>query len=175
MLNASLGDHMCKLSRFQNLYESQYKPLLSYAMSVLHDHEQCEEIVQDVFLIAWQKVDAVLDSPNPCGWLMNTLKFTLKNYNKKVIRNYFEYIPLDEAIYLSDTSKNIEDSVCDQPIEETWGKQLRQREIYILERVVIEGYSCKEVAKMLGIKDATCQKQYLRALNKIRKALPRDQ
>ena len=161
---------MCKLSRYEDLYTGQYNVLLSYAMSIFHDRSQCEEMVQETFLIAWKKVDALLNSPNPYGWLMNTLKFTIKNYNKKLQRESFECISFNELLYISDQSNSLEETVCAQHVGEVYGTRLRPREVYILEQVILEGYSCKEVAKILGIKYGTCQKQFQRAVNKVRKA-----
>ncbi len=61
------------------LYLQEYPKLLAYARSLLHDESLAKEAVQDTFLIACKKPEALLDHPNPPGWLMQALKYTIHN------------------------------------------------------------------------------------------------
>ena len=61
------------------LYLQMYSMLFEYARSSLSSDALAEEAVQDTFIIACQKPEALCESPNPEGWLVNTLKNVLSN------------------------------------------------------------------------------------------------
>jgi len=61
------------------LYLQMYPMLFEYARSSLSSDALAEEAVQDTFIIACQKPEALCESPNPEGWLVNTLKNVLSN------------------------------------------------------------------------------------------------
>jgi len=58
------------------LYHDMFDFLSMYAMCRLIDPSSAEEAIQDTFLTAWVKKDDLASSPNPRGWLVNTLKKT---------------------------------------------------------------------------------------------------
>ena len=65
------------------LYLKMYPMLFEYARSSLSNDSLAEEAVQDTFIIACQKPEALCDSPNPEGWLVKTLKNVLSNTIRK--------------------------------------------------------------------------------------------
>ena len=60
------------------LYREMYRKLVVYAENALND-SLAEEAVQDTFRIACSKYDELMNSSNPQGWLMNTLKNVIRN------------------------------------------------------------------------------------------------
>ena len=58
---------------FEHMYQENFWKLRRYALIYLSE-SQSEEIVQDTFYEAAQKIDLLLEHKNPEGWLMNTLK-----------------------------------------------------------------------------------------------------
>ena len=81
--------------------------MLTYAITVVDDLELAEEIVQDVFVIAWNKYEDLMLSQNPGGWLMNTTKFTIRNTLRKIKANGPTPLPLDDTICLIDRTKTL--------------------------------------------------------------------
>ena len=63
----------------EKIYFEMYDLLLGYAQWVLENDALAEEAVQETFQTACMKPVDLLLSPNPQGWLFNTLKFTIKN------------------------------------------------------------------------------------------------
>lgn len=61
------------------LYLQMYARLFEYARSSLANDALAEEAVQDTFAIACQRPEALLNSPNPPGWLVITLKNVISN------------------------------------------------------------------------------------------------
>ena len=79
----------------ERLYLQLYPLLFEYARSSLSSDSLAEEAVQDTFQIACQKPEAMINSPNPEGWIMNTLKNVLKNtirnqnISRRILLDYF--------------------------------------------------------------------------------------
>ena len=79
----------------ERLYLQLYPLLFEYARSSLSSDSLAEEAVQDTFRIACQKPEAMINSPNPEGWIMNTLKNVLKNtirnqnISRRILLDYF--------------------------------------------------------------------------------------
>ncbi len=80
--------------KIEDLYLQMYPMLFEYARSSMNSDALAEEAVQDTFTIACQKVEMLISSPNPKGWLVNTLKNvirnTLRNQNtaRKILQDY---------------------------------------------------------------------------------------
>ena len=57
-------------------YYTRYLPnMIRTAVAVLHNYDDAETASHDAFLTACAKPEAFLNSPNPAGWLFNTLRF----------------------------------------------------------------------------------------------------
>lgn len=61
------------------LFLDTYRSLYAYALAALGDPQRAEEQVQDVFLLALEKADAVMRSPNPRGWMFRAVKNQLQH------------------------------------------------------------------------------------------------
>ena len=64
------------------LYKEMYEKLVVYAENMLNEG-LAEEAAQDTFRIACSKYDELMNSSNPQGWLMNTLKNVIRNIRKE--------------------------------------------------------------------------------------------
>ena len=75
----------CNLRNEQigQLYREMYETLYVYAKNALSDPHLAEEATQDVFCIACAKSDELLQSNNPKGWLMQTLKNLIRNIKRQ--------------------------------------------------------------------------------------------
>lgn len=156
--------------RFNMFYKQHSSSLFLYAKGVLNDDGLAEEIVQDVFLIAWKKYEALLQSSNPGGWLMNTLKYTIKNFYRLSNEQIYPALPLEEAIYVMDEDRNRDPSatLADDELFEVCKQFLSQTDYLILHKAVFEGYTCVEIANSIGYKKNTCQKKLQRVLTRLK-------
>ena len=76
---------MEKNTFFTDLYSKQYNAQKLYAYRKLGDLDDAEDVVQEVFCTALEKIDMLLGSENPEAWLMQTLKYKVQN---KLRENY---------------------------------------------------------------------------------------
>ena len=148
----------------EKLYMNMYYSFSAYAQSALNDRSLAEEAVQDTFRIACAKADKFLSSPNPKGWLLNTLKYVIKNsirsravLNRVVVTS----IDLDENSIPGDT---------DIPDVDFIYSDLADSEDYILlKKIALDKYSMLEAAQELGISVEACKKRVWRAKKKLKK------
>ena len=70
----------------EQLYREMYTRLCFYAKNALGSRTLAEEAVQDTFRIACIKPDSLMNSKNPRGWLINTLKNVIRNRQRTEAR-----------------------------------------------------------------------------------------
>lgn len=144
------------------LYLEMYLLLFSYAQNMLSDRSLAEEAVQDTFRIACTKADNLLYSPNPKGWLLNTLKYVIKNKGRS--RAYLiNSLELDENIIPGDPD------VLD--IDFMYSDLTNSEDYKLLKKIALDKYSMLEVAKEMGISVEACKKRVQRAKKKLKKVL----
>lgn len=159
-----LNDNQCRT--LERYYREMYYPLIAYAKRVLYDRTLTEEAVQDTFRIACAKANIFLASPNPKGWLINTLKNVINNTNRMCI-NQNKRVVL--SFGLEEELTQGEDF---SPTIDTMYSDLTDLDEYkLLKRIVLDRYSILEEALELGISKEACKKRVQRAKKKLKKYL----
>ena len=148
--------------RIEQLYHELFVPLTMYARSVLQNNELAEEAVQDTFRIACAKPEALLNSPNPKGWLLNTLKYVLRN----IARSQNRAVRLVSAISQEDTLADTDR----EDLTILYGT-LAQTEEFRLLQGVADGKTILELAQERGIGLEACKKRIQRARKYLQKKL----
>ena len=142
----------------EKLYIEMCDKLMAYARSSLRNESLAEEAVQETFRIACQRPEQLCDSPNPQGWLVLTLRNTVRNMKhdqataKKIMDRYLvaqykERASSDDRTDLSILYKDV----------------TKMEEFRLLSEMVIQGKSHKEMAETRGITIGTCKKRVQRA------------
>ena len=153
---------------FTILYEQQYERLFRFALHFVPDHEDCEDILADVFVSIWENWDSLKKIDNLNSYLFTAIKNRcLKFLNK---RNYFEEYIEDLHIHLSidhTTPEALLDSNEITGIIEDALNQLPQRCKLIFLMLKEDNLKYKEVADILGISEKTVQAQQIIAKKKL--------
>ena len=150
----------------ERLYLQLYPLLFEYARSSLSSDSLAEEAVQETFRIACQKPEAMINSPNPEGWIMNTLKNVLKN----TIRNQ----NISRRILLDYFASNINDITVTNDrvgLEILYEDVADLEEFKMVKAMALEGKSYLEMSQELGISMAACRKRMQRARETLRKKI----
>lgn len=148
------------------LYMEMYNNLFEYARCTLPNDSFAEEAVQDTFQIACQKPDAVCESPNPRGWLKNTLKYvicnTLKSQvtAKRILEQYYRF----QADTFMQTTDSTDVSVLFHDIAQS-------EDFLLLQDMFLGGKTYLDLAKELGISVVACRKRIQRAREHLQKKL----
>lgn len=150
----------------EQLYLEMYAMLMAYARSALGEEALAEEAVQETFQIACQKPAQLLDSPNPRGWLVNTLKFTIRNMTRSR-----DSARLILSRYLAARSESIAFSEDKVSLEILYENVADLEEFKLLKELAIDGRSHLEMAKDRGISVNACKKRVQRAKEILKKKL----
>ncbi len=150
----------------QELYYEMYDPMLSYARSNLPSEDLAEEAVQEAFRVACQKPEQVCQSPNPRGWLVQTLKFIIRNIKAsqdttaRLIERYAQNKG-DDLLGSTDTLA----------LRTLYGNIVDTEEFRLLVEMAIEGRSHLEMAQKRGISVDACKKRVQRAKEYLRQKI----
>ena len=139
-----------------------YSIMLEYADHFFNNRDVAEDAVQDTFLLAQIKIDELLNSPNPAGWLMNTLKNIIGDLYRRRKKVMELCTPLEDSLATTAFSIN--------PRLEYEGIISRQ-ELDLLFWIYCDGLSYKEVSDKLGIGLSACKKRIQRAKIRFRQAM----
>lgn len=152
--------------QIEDLYLEMYHKLMAYAGSSLDSEALAEEAVQETFHIACQKPEDLCGSPNPQGWLVLTLKNTIRNIKssrasaKRIAESYL-MAQLKEIAYSED---RIQLNVLYENVAD-------MEEFRLLSEMAIEGRSHEEMARSRGISINACKKRVQRAKETLQKKI----
>lgn len=150
----------------EQLYLELFDRMMAYARSSLRSESQAEEAVQETFRIACMKPDELSASPNPRGWLLNTLKFTIQN--KKRCDDNTNRLLTD---YIASQSREIAVSEDKVSLEVLYGNIAELDEFKLLQEMAVDGKSQLEMAQDRGISLSACKKRVQRAKEMLRKKI----
>lgn len=150
----------------EQLYRDMFDLLMAYARSVLKNESLAEEAVQETFRIACLKPEDLCSSPNPKGWLINTLKNTVRNINRSrdnANRLLTEYM----ASQCSEISIS-EDRIS---LDVIYANVADLEEFKLIKEMAVEGKSHLEMAQARGISLSACKKRVQRAKELLKKKI----
>ncbi|MCC8182109.1 MAG: sigma-70 family RNA polymerase sigma factor [Clostridiales bacterium] len=148
------------------LYHEMFPMLLAYARSALGEGGIAEEAVQETFCVACRRERELANSPNPRGWLVNTLKNVIRQLRRTQER---------EAALLAELTAH-EDGEPISPQSGSnpdllYGDLRRDRDYLLLKRLALDQYTMAELAAELGISVEACKKRVQRARKRLQRRL----
>ena len=148
------------------LYREMFDKLLAYAQSNLDNESLVDEAIQDTFEIACQHPERVCESPNPQGWLVNTLRNTIRNMrrNQATAKRIMEQ-------YLLQQYKEHSVSEDAPRLELLYDDVAHTEEFALLREMAVEGRSHAEMAQARGITVNACKKRVQRAKEFLQKKI----
>lgn len=161
-----LDNYLQKLSNGEDSYlEKIYlltkKDVYAYAMSILKNPEDSEDILQETYVRVFNSVYKYESQGKPMAWL---LKIT-RNLCYMKIRSQKEKENIDE--YIDVLKDNSAFSIEDRIFLERLLKSLSVEELEILSMHVISGFKHKEIASYLDLPVNTVISKYNRMLKKL--------
>ena len=151
--------------RIEVFYLEMYDQLFLYAQNALKNESLAEEAIQETFRIVCTKPEDLLSSPNPKGWIINTLKYTMQNMRRNRDRTNAllnQYL----ATYTSDAFS--ENRI---PLEVTYENVAHSEEFRLIKEMAVEGKSHLEMAQSRGISVDACKKRVQRAKEFLRRKI----
>lgn len=155
----------------ENLFHKYFSLLCRYAAIYLEDSQYAEDIVQDAFHEAVNKIDEVMDHPAPEKWLKKTVKYKVLNH-ERVRRRMLRHLISTEDVTIIPGPDSVEDAAIGW---NTPPLMLRAREIlgeddfYLLMRAAFENASHAQIAEELGISAWASSQRLSRIRKKLKK------
>lgn len=151
-----------------DLYLEMFDKLIVYARSSLENDALAEEAVQETFRIACQRPEKLCGSSNPQGWLVLTLKNTIRNMksNRATAKRIVEK-------YLVSQIKEISFSEDKLSLEVLYENLADSEEFKLIKEMAVDGRSHLEMAQSRGISVSACKKRVQRAKEVLQKNIGR--
>ena len=90
-------DDTSRENAFNLLYDESYEEMLKFMKGFFYwDWEEAYDVLQEVYLTAYEKIESLSEHENPVGWLKQTAKY--KTYHVFEKKNRIDEILTDENI-----------------------------------------------------------------------------
>jgi RNA polymerase sigma-70 factor (ECF subfamily) len=149
---------------FKKLFIDMRSDLIRFAEANIRDkadREYVEDIVEETFKTAWQKLPELVACQNPNGWLINALKLHILKYYEKRKREHLDKREFDEIEIPTETDFDNEISFSDK---------LSDDEMQII-KLKSAGYNHIEISTIMGVPTGTIHSKVSRLKDKLRKIL----
>lgn len=157
---------------FEVIFREYYAPLCRYCLQFVRRAEIAEEIVQEQFIILWEKKDAIDIHTSINSYLYKSVK----NKSIDYLKSKYARIQFDEPNELTTFSDNPGPQEIVEE-KETWKiiesaiKQLPEKCYAVFSLSRFGGLSNKEIAEELNISIKTVENQVTIAIKKIKEFL----
>jgi RNA polymerase sigma factor (sigma-70 family) len=148
---------------YENLVDEMSLKLTQFAEYKVSDKNAVENIVEDTLETAWIKIDELMESENPNGWLYNALKIHIKRYYKELQTN-------------EENLQTIEISELDMPIETIFDDEVDFEDKLSSDELKIahlkeQRFKHSEIAQIMGLTTGTISSKVSRIKAKLTKYL----
>lgn len=154
------------------IYNRYHKAMYNTAIRIVKDSYKAEDIMQESFLSAFTKLDALEDISLFGAWLKRiVINNSIAHYNKTLKQNE---VPLDHIVYKVEDTQGISEN--EQEFEKVTQvlsvmKTLKPNYCLSLTLHLIEGYDYEEISTIMNITYANCRTMISRAKESLRKKL----
>ncbi len=153
---------------FEEVFKTHFRNLYSYALTILKEENQAEEIVQQVFFKLWEKREKVVITQSLNAYLYRSVHNECLNFLKhqKVKRSYHSYIQ-----YTMREEENSTPGIQEKELASRISYALQQlpqqcRTIFQMSR--FENLKYREIAEKLDLSVKTIENQMGKALRIMR-------
>lgn len=149
---------------FEYHFRKLYLQLGMYALRIIDDEDNAEDIVEEAFLKAWQTISSGTIVENFNSYIYRSIRNECVNFLRR--KNNFEDIDAIPEISEEAIDTSIRDARIWKAID---GLPEKCREIFLMSKR--DGFSNQEIADELGISIKTVKNQMTKALSRLREAL----
>lgn len=159
-----MSDSNPQNEQIEQFYKEMYDALYAYAKSALSNPPLAEEVTQDVFCIACAKSDEFLQSDNPKGWLMQTLKNVIRNVKRQQVK-----MKRLAILLLTTEESDLLATYDEEDVDILYGDMAPREDFQIFKRIALDERTMKEVAAEFDISVEACKKRVQRMRKHLRK------
>ena len=155
------------------LYNSEYQNLLNYSKYILYNTDYSEDVVQETFMIAVEKITYLRDSENQVGWLYRTLQNIVRNKNREIQRsnNILNKLTNSTAKLSLEKTVPFESQLL---FDESYKHLVSENDWALLYERYCEGYQYKDISKRYNLSVSACKMRILRAKSVLRREITKN-
>ena len=142
-----------------SLYKLFSKSLYNVAMRFMNNKMDADEVVQDTFITAFNKITDFEGKGAFGQWLK---KIAINNCISVLRKRKIHFDDIDQINLSDDPVDAVDDSVDPKFVHQAI-RELPDKARIVLNLYALEGYKHKEISKILGISESTSKTQYKRA------------
>jgi RNA polymerase sigma-70 factor (ECF subfamily) len=153
-------------ARFEQAYVAHYGPIFAYALRRTETVEDASDVVAEVFLTAWRRIDDVPEGDEARLWLYGVARRTLANHARARRR----YERLAARVQAQGAAAAPEISGRHGGVAVAFGR-LRADDQDILGLAAVEGLTPAEIARVLGCTAVSARVRLHRARSRFAREL----
>lgn len=142
----------------KELYELLKNKVYSFALSILNNHEDALDVLQETFIAIYNNIDRYESKNKPLAWIYTVTK----NIAYTKIRNNKKTMNIEEIEFVA--HHNYDDKLLVETVLNSLNDD--ERKIVILH--VVNGFKFHEIARILDLKLSTTLSKYHRAMKKLK-------
>ena len=154
------------------IYNRYYKAMYNTSYRIVNDTYKAEDIMQESFLTAFEKLESLKDKTVFGGWLKRiVVNNSIAAYNKKAKE---KTVSLDTVLYkVEDDNGLSENDAKSEKVKHILKmiKQLKSNYSLGLTLHLIEGYDYEEISEIMDMSYANCRTMISRAKDSLRQKL----
>ncbi|MFM2017273.1 MAG: polymerase sigma factor SigW [Bacteroidota bacterium] len=148
---------------FREFYDLYSRAMLNASLRIVGNQEEAEDILQESFIITFQKLNEIRSDVEFGGYL----KRVVVNRSIDLIRkNKPDFSSLDD-VQIAGESENDQDLKYDSAVLTDCIAELPSGFRVVLTLFLFENYSHRDIAQFLNISEGTSKSQYNRARHKL--------
>lgn len=132
--------------RLRRIYEANYEAVLAYTLRRTAGPEDAADVISDVFLAAWRRIDVVPDGGDARLWLYGAARRVIANQARSASRRR----RLSERLWRERPAAEITGGASEPSVASAAFGALSRGDRDLLGLVAWEGLSHREVAAVLG-------------------------
>ncbi len=163
--------HLGEEEAFEQLFREYFASLSLFAIKLISNESEAEDIVQDCFESLWKRKKSLTHIDSIKSYLYTSIRYRCINFLKKRKKNFDQESVLSKT---ADITPDIESLVVmAETAKELYSaiESLPPRMQEVLRLYYLEGKSYKEIGEMLNTAPGTVRNQRFKALQFIRKAI----
>jgi RNA polymerase sigma-70 factor, ECF subfamily len=154
-------------ARFRALYKSTFSDIYAYATRALApDPSEIDDVVAEVYLVAWRRIDELPQSPEDRLWLFGVARNVVRNTRRSTNRRLLLVHRIQRQPHPSDGSVELSDLDVTAAL-----RRLSPNEREVMQLVVWDGLSVAETAEVLRCSVNVVQVRMHRARKRLRRRL----
>ena len=153
------------------LYKQYYKPMYNVCLRMVGNEVEAEDVMQEAFLKAFTKIDSYEGKVSFGAWLK---KIVINRSLDQLKKRKVKFEELNEKIQDEVTPALDLSEIQMEQLKKTV-RQLPDGYRVVLSLYLLEGYDHDEISQILGISNVASRTQYMRAKNKLRQMLQKEE